>query len=91
TAVHTLKHLLAHALPDIIFDSAIRTPVTSSGRISASRQGLTLGTPNPEAIISAIYGTLAMRKAGETLVLQAVLGRARSPEPVHPEVSDPLQ
>lgn len=91
TAVHTLKHLLAHALPDIIFDSAIRTPVTSSGRISASRQGLTLGTPNPEAIISAIYGTLATRKAGETLVLQAVLGRARSPEPVHPEVPDPLQ
>lgn len=91
TSVHQLKHLLRSAIPDIIFDSATRAPMAASARVEARQRGLPTGSPDPEQLTSAIYGALAGRKKGETLALQVVLGRARSPQQVHADTPDPLQ
>ncbi|MCC4907785.1 type IV secretory system conjugative DNA transfer family protein [Microbacterium sp. cx-59] len=91
TSVHQLKHLLRTALPDVVFEAASRSPLVASARVEAQQRGLPTGTPDPEHLTASIYGALAARKKGETLVLQVVLGRARAPRGIHPDSSDPLQ
>ena len=91
TSVHQLKHLLRSAIPDVLFDSATRARIVASARVETRQRGLPIGEMDPEQLIAAIYGALDARKKGETLVLQVVLGRARSPRQVHSDTADPLQ
>lgn len=91
TSVHQLKHLLRGFVPGISFDSAARLPLVSAGRIEAQQRGLPTGAPDPETTIASLYSALAVRKKGETLVLQVVLGRARAPHPIRPDHPDPFQ
>ncbi len=91
TSVHQLKHLLRSAIPDVLFDAVTRAPLSASARVEARQRGLPVGSPDSEQLTAAIYGALAARKKGETLVLQVVLGRARSPRQVHADSPDPLQ
>ena len=91
TAAHQLKHLISGLLENVVFGPVTREPMNSAGRISARQTGLPVGVPDPIAFARAVYGALDARKASETLVLQIVLGRARSPEFVRPDVLDPLQ
>ncbi|MBN9201786.1 MAG: type IV secretory system conjugative DNA transfer family protein [Microbacterium chocolatum] len=91
TSVHQLKHLLRGAIPGALFDSATRTPIEASARVEARQRGLPTAGVDPEQLTAAIYGALDARKKGEALVLQVVLGRARSPRHVHADTPDPLQ
>lgn len=91
TSVHQIKHLFQGAVPGVLFDSVIRRPVAASARIEARQRGLPTGAPDPVQLTASLYGALAARKNGETLVLQAVLGKSRTPAAVHPDAPDPLQ
>lgn len=91
TSVHHLTHLLSGYIPGIVFDTAIREPIVSAGRIETRQHGMPTGSPAPEQLTAAIYNALAARKDGETLVLQVVLGRAFAPQSIRPDAPDPLQ
>jgi hypothetical protein len=90
-SAHMLKHLLAGFVPGIVFDTAIRTPVASAGRIESRQNGMPPSSPDPEQLTAAIYSALAARATGETVVLQVVLGKAHAPQTIRPDTPDPLQ
>lgn len=91
TAVPKLKQLLAGFIDGVSFAGATRTQVTAAGLVVTPRNGLPPNGASPEGLATNIYGALANRKPGETLVLQVMLGRARSAQFVPSVVTDPLQ
>jgi hypothetical protein len=91
TSVHKLKHLLRGLAPEIVFDAAVRMPFAAVRRVGARQNGMPVTPPDPEQLTADIYGALAARRAGETLVLQIVLRRARAPQSTRPDAPDPLQ
>ncbi|QAY74261.1 type IV secretory system conjugative DNA transfer family protein [Agromyces protaetiae] len=91
TSVHKLRHLLRSLSPDVVFATTTRAPLAAARRVEARQNGMPIGAPDPEPLTAAIYGALSVRRAGEKLVLQVVLGRASAPQFVRPDAPDPLQ
>jgi hypothetical protein len=91
TAVHQLKHVIRAFIDGVTFGAAARTPVTSAGLVVTPKNGLPLAAVTAEVMAASLYGALARRKTGETLVLQVVVGRTRTAEFVPSAVPDPLQ
>lgn len=90
-SVHTLKHLLRTLVPGVTFGGITRAPMTTARRVDAPRTGMPPTLVEAEQFTSSIYGALAARKAGETIVIQLVLGRTHGPHHVTPDTPDPLQ
>lgn len=91
TSVHKLKNLLRGFVPGVTFDSATREPLPVATRVEATRGGMPPSVVDPLELVASLYGELVTRRSGETIALQVILGGARGPQSVRPDVSDPLQ
>lgn len=81
---HNLRGLRTDSLPK-------RHPLEAVARLQIRAFNLPLDVTVSEQTIYNVYGALASRQAGESLVLQLVLGQGRAPRliPAHP--SDPTR
>lgn len=66
-----------------------REPVDAAGRVTIRPSGLPLKLDSPNRAIYGVYGALASRRGGETLVLQLSFGRGHRPSVVPQAVADP--
>lgn len=96
TDVHPLRRLLRDLVPGSVLTTpehgaeVARPTVTAVGRLRLHPPGLPLHTDTAEATTRALLSALATPlKAGEAIVLQAVLGPRHAPRIVPPNAPDP--